>query len=761
MTRFALIMGIMVSALCLSFAAAAQQSEPAPLTLAAPIDKWDEALPLGNGMLGGLLWGQGNQINLSLDRGDLWDERLPEILHQPDWTYQTIRRLHAEANQAEISRLFDNPYHEKSPTKLPGGRLQINLQEGLQASQFELDLARATAKVQFGPESALHCFFSADEEVAMLRLPAGAAEVQILRPQGLDQLGYDPANFGQRRHKIGEGEDGAVVDLWWMHQVAAEGLEYAIVVGRIEVNGVVDLAVTISSNGNGDSAVHQGRQRVISALERGYQALLPTHLQWWRNFWATSSVTVPEPALQQHYDLVKYYYGAASRVGAPPMPLQGVWTRDDGNLPPWKGDFHNDLNTQMTYLAYHTAGLQEAGQCFLDYQWQLLPQYRKFAAKFYGVNGAVVPGVATLKGQAMGGWSQYSLSPIQGLWVGHSFYLHWRYSRDLNFLKERAYPWLREIGLAISELLEEKNGLLYLPLSASPEIHNNSYRAWLPPNSNYDLDLMRWGFSALAEMADQLGEVGDASYWRELLSQLEDPHVDGRQVLMFANGHPFTQSHRHHSHLMAIHPLGLLHPDDGRFAAQIVESTMKKVEELGTQAWVGYSFSWFSCMLARVGDAEGALKYLRDFERAFILRNGFHVNGDQIGAGLSAYRYRPFTLEGNFLAMQAVHEMYLQSWGNKLRIFPATSVKWPSASFRDLRAEGGYVVSAKREEGRTVWVKITATVPGWVHLQDPFTKLEATSSLPVKRQGTDYLCLLKEGQSWELKLVPEQDGLRY
>ncbi len=791
MIRFASIISALASAwvLCCTATPAAipspvewsvPQTGPAPLELAAPIDRWDEALPLGNGMLGGLLWGSGNSISLSLDRGDLWDERVPETLKQPNWTYQTIQDLQAEGNQAEISRLFDQPYNEKTPTKLPGGRLQLKLAPSLKASAFRLDLASAVATVDFDtpggdgtsatdgvtnasarPANQLQCYFSANEEIAMLRMPAGGAEVEIIRPKGLDQLGYDPAQFGQRRHKLGDDEQALVVDLWWMHQQAAEGLEYAIIVGRKEVDGAVEMAVTIASNGDGGEPLHDGRLRVIAALERGFAAQLPSHLKWWQDFWAVSSVQLPEPQIQKHYDLVKYYYGAASRSGAPPMPLQGVWTRDDGNLPPWKGDFHNDLNTQMTYLAYHAAGLTGAGQSFLDYQWKLLPQYRKFAADFYGVEGAVVPGVATLKGQAMGGWCQYSLSPIQGLWVGHSFYLHWRYTQDLAFLEQRAYPWMREIGLAVAQLLEEKDGLLYLPLSSSPEIHNNSLQAWLKPNSNYDLDLMRWGFAALAEMADELKLRGDRSYWQDLLARLEKPHVDDQQVLMFSSDESFTQSHRHHSHLMSIHPLGLLHPEQSRFANQVVSSSLARTEELGTQAWVGYSFSWYACMLARVGQAEQALRYLRDYERAFILRNGFHVNGDQIGAGLSGFRYRPFTLEGNFLAMQAVHEMLLQSWGSWLRVFPATALEWKDVSFEKLRAEGGYLVSARRLAGRAVWVQITATVAGTVRLKDPFKKLRTTSNRPVQRVGTDYQCYLEKGQTLELSLVPNQDGLRH
>ena len=104
---------------------------------------------------------------------------------------------------------------------------------------------------------------------------------------------------------------------------------------------------------------------------------------------------------------------------------------------------------------------------------------------------------------------------------------------------------------------------------------------------------------------------------------------------------------------MAIHPLGQITIEDGEADRAIIRGSLAAVEKHGTQQWVGYSFSWMSCLYARAGQADQALRYLKDFERAFILRNGFHANGDQAGTGLSSATYRPFTLEGNFLAMEA------------------------------------------------------------------------------------------------------------
>ena len=118
----------------------------------------------------------------------------------------------------------------------------------------------------------------------------------------------------------------------------------------------------------------------------------------------------------------------------------------------------------------------------------------------------VVPGVMALDGKPMGVWYQYSLSPTMGAWVAQSFYWHWRYTMDPQFLKERAYPYCSGIAEALVGLMKpDKNGKLKLALSSSPEIHNNFQQAWLTPNSNFDLALIRWIFGANAEMADALG----------------------------------------------------------------------------------------------------------------------------------------------------------------------------------------------------------------------------------------------------------------
>jgi alpha-L-fucosidase 2 len=350
-----------------------------------------------------------------------------------------------------------------------------------------------------------------------------------------------------------------------------------------------------------------------------------------------------------------------------------------------------------------------------------------------------------LDGSALGGWSQYSLSPTDGAWVAHSFYLHWRYTLDRVFLSHRAYPYCEAIATSLEALLRpDERGRLKLPMSTSPEVYDNSLNAWLTPNSGYDLSLLRWLFGALGEMADVLDKDKAAAHWRGVLARLDDLATEGREgPLRLSPDLSLTFSHRHFSHLLAIYPLGTFNVEGTEREGKVVAASLKQLRNLGTSAWCGYSFSWMACLAARAGQAEEAARYLSIFVRAFVSPNGFHLNGDYKRLGYSGFTYRPFTLEGNFAAAQAVHEMLLQSWGGAVRVFPAMPERWADASFRDLRAEGAFRVSAERRAGTTVRVRIVADRGGLLRLRDPFANTGGSSaaawSRPPERRSDGIL----------------------
>jgi alpha-L-fucosidase 2 len=714
------------------------------LTLAAPIDTWDEAIPLGNGLLGGLLWGKDGTVRLSLDRGDLWDTRVPDEFKKPNFTWKMMQGLVAEKNQGELVRRWEKPFFVPWPTKLPGGRLEISLDPSQRIESFTLDLAHAVGLAELGGGARLETFFSATTPVALMRIPGPAPKAwNLIAPTAVKKLGYPEAKAGA---------DG---DTKWFVQDSLTGFRHAVVATARRDGECTLLAVTITTSDEASDLVELGRKRLAAAMTGGYAKLLAPHEAWWREFWRKSRVELPELNHLRHYYLTQYFYGAASRPGAPPMPLQGVWTEDGGGLPPWKGEYANNLNTQMIYAAYQTAGRFGEGRSLLDFMWKLLPEFRAFARSFYGVAGAAVPSAMALDGKPLGGYATVAVQPTDDAWIGYLFYQHWRYTMDEAFLRDRAYPWCAEIGQCLRELLKpDASGVLKLPLSSSPEFHENRLDAWLRPNSNFDHDCMVALFAGLGEMADALGKKDDAAKWRAALAGLGPRAVDPQSdVLMLAPGRMLDESHRHLSHTMSIHPFGLLTVDGSNRDRAIIAATCKRYDELGTNLWCGFSFSWMACFRARVGDAEAAIKNLDIFEKAFILRNGFHANGDQSKAGYSSFTYRPFTLEGNFLASQAVHEMLLQSWGGVIRVFPATPARWRQAAFDDLRAEGGYRVSARRENGVTVWLKVVASRDGLIKIRDNFGDRQPAWNRPdAKKAGLDWQCRLKAGEAIEAKL---------
>ena len=433
------------------------------LSLSAPIATWDEAVPLGNGLMGGLLWGGESTIRLSLDRGDLWDERPADGMRWELFTYANLVKKVAEQDDKYIDDVFDRAYRDSHPSKIPAGRVEIDLGPGQRVERFELNLATAEGRAHFAGGARAEAFFSAAQPVALLRIPGAAPRsARLLTPamvatagvtssgpdsQGVAKLGYPAAVFG--------AEPG----LQWYVQDAALGMRYVVALASSRVGDSTVYAVAVTATMDDPDPLALAKRRVRAALQSGWNTLRGPHVAWWASFWNRSRVSVPDEAILRQYYLVRYFHGAASRRGAPPMPLQGVWTADAGSLPPWKGDYHNDLNTQMTYMAYQAAGHMDEGLSYLDFLWDRRPRFQRFAREFYGTGGLAAPGVMTLAGEPLAGWVQYSLSPTMSAWSAHLFYLHWRYTMDETFLRERAYPWASDVGTCMLGLLKpDANG---------------------------------------------------------------------------------------------------------------------------------------------------------------------------------------------------------------------------------------------------------------------------------------------------------------
>lgn len=676
------------------------------LNFSKTVTSWDEAIPLGNGLTGALIWGPGEALRFSLDRGDIWDTTPFEGINSPEFTYENMVALKEKGDIESIRRIFDAPYNHPLPSKLPAGVIVFDL-KAKDEVYSALDLSTASAAIRVGGVM-LESFLHAEEKYGFIKLNKKLSEIDFhlenpdyglkgrdesdspvnsVNTASIKRVCYEPA-------KAFKGENRA----WFTQKVSAD-FSYGVFLAAKEAEGRTEIVFLVASSKDGANWCEEAMEIVDKALEEGYENAFIRHWKWWVGYWGKSGISLPNKDFEKQWYLTNYLLASCSRKGSPPMPLQGVWTADNGSLPPWKGDYHHDLNTQMSYYSYLKANHIEEGESFVDFLWELKPAAEEFAKSFYGAKGLCLPAVMTIDGKPLGGWGMYSLSPTNQLWLCQAFERHYRFTGDREFLKEKAYPYLMGVGQFILSLLEERDGLLYLPISSSPEIHDDNIEAFLTPNSHYDLSLMRYLFTSLVEMARELGD-GNMGYWQATLDKLPELAVDRRWVYMLSPDEILQESHRHLAHLMAIHPLRLTDYLDEK-NQRIIDNSIADLERLGTGAWCGYSFGWAAEIYAIQRSGNGAAYQLKVFWENTCSQNGFHLNGDYKRRGTSQLHYRPFTLEGNFCAADALQEMLLQSERNRLVLFPAIPDEWleGEVSFRGFRGEKGLIVSANMAEG--------------------------------------------------------------
>lgn len=696
---------------------------------------WDEGIPLGNGKLGALVWEKNGELRLSLDKSDLWDLRPMKGLHGPHFSYKWITEQVRKKEYKVVQQHLDEPYErEAAPTKIPGAALMINSKSWGPVESVSLDVADAECRIKYKNGIIIKTFVHATE-------PFGWFRIENLKTAFAPRIDPPPYNTksktgagsveGDDLNRLGykQGKVSSTPGAITYVQEGWGGFRYEVKVSYKQSKGVIEGTWTISTT--------SPPKQITSTYDNAFLS----HKKWWTNFWSKSSLHVPDERIENQWYMEMYKWGSTARADAPPISLQAVWTADNGRIPPWKGDFHHDLNTQLSYWPSYSGNHLEEGMGYLNHLDKNKANYKRYTKMFFDEDGLNVPGVTTLKGTEMGGWIQYSGSPTVSSWLAHHYYLQWRYSMDTVFLRNRAYPWLFETATFIENITtKDSSGMRKLPISSSPEIFNNSLEAWFSNNTNYDLALMKFVAQAAAELADVLGKTADSKRWKTLLSEFGDYSIDDNKVLMFAPGKPYDESHRHFSNVMAIHPLGLMKWEDGEQSRTIIKESLNALDKVGPGEWCGYSYTWLANLKARAKDGNGAARALDIFSKAFCLKNSFHVNGDQTKSGYSNFTYRPFTLEGNFAFASGLQEMLLQSYAGFIEVFPAVPFEWKDISFKTLRAEGAYLVSAKKEKEKGKEVTIYAEKQGSTKLKLPFTNWKVSSSKDVTfKQNGEFL----------------------
>ncbi|MEE9361705.1 MAG: glycoside hydrolase N-terminal domain-containing protein [Cellulophaga sp.] len=721
---------------------------------------WDEGIPLGNGIIGALVWEKQGRLRMSLDHVNLWDLRPMENLNTPDYKFSWVYEQWKNNTYKEVQNRFDAPYdNSPAPSKIPGAGLEFNIENFGNITSSRLSVEDAICQVKWKNGIEFNSFVHATDQVGWFKFKGvtkGFKPVLIPPAYNIEgESGSESPVTGQdlRRLKYPEGhvleEENSITYI----QEGWGGFKYNVNVTWVQKDTILEGCWSISTYFPEWEKKPIAKDLVQKKMKNGYASAFSTHKDWWKEYWEKSSISIPDNVLEKQWYLEQYKFGSAARDGAPPISLQAVWTADNGKLPPWKGDFHHDLNTQLSYWPSYSSNHLDLENGFLEWLLKYKDTFKKYTKDYYESDGLAVPGVTTLTGEPMGGWIQYSFGPTVSGWLSQHFYLHWRYSMDKAFLKEKAYPWIKDVALFFDDIsIKNEAGFRKLPLSSSPEVHDNSREAWFGETTNFDLAAIRWTYEKAAELALELGKIEEAEKWHSTLKEWPYFAVDEIEGLMFAPNHPYAESHRHFSHLMAFHPYGLIDYAKGDDHKKIIDNTINHLIEKGSDWWTGYSFSWLGNLQARAFDGDGAAKTLRIFLENFCLPNSFHVNGEQHDKGYSKYKYRPFTLEGNFAFASAIQEMLIQSHTGVVQIFPAIPKSWNTLSFEKLRTEGAFLVSAQKENGQITNVHITAEKGGVLKLKNPFGNEKFKLDSEFKIEGDIIKIPTVQGQEIHLKL---------
>jgi alpha-L-fucosidase 2 len=679
--------------------------------------RWDEGIPLGNGWLGALIWQKNNKLRISLDRVDLWDDRpMPEIDKLKfKWVVEKVK-----LNQYDsVQKIGDEPYEKyPAPTKIPGAAIEFDLDKIGKVKKVSLNISNGLSIVEFENGIKFNNYIHATRQVGYF----GFENINEDLIPDLMIPNYNTGNNGRKGNGVsGQSlerlgyEKGTVkkgIDYILYHQPTWNNNYYEVLVKWYKFPGKRIIGEWTITN---DQPASLPALNVLIREPTGW----PSHSDWWSDYWKRSSISIPDSILERQYYLDMYKFGCVARNNTPPISLQAIWTADDGKLPPWKGDLHHDLNTELSYWPGYSGNHLDLTEGFTNWLWKVKEENKKWTKQYFNADGLNVPGVTTISGKPMGGWIQYSMSPTISAWLAQHFYWQWKYSMNGGFLKEKALPYINDVCKYINSIVGLGDSVVRkLALSSTPEYNDNSIKAWFSGWTNYDLALVRNAFEMLMECYLKIRKEEDEKYWLRQWSTL--PEFNSNETgLTIAVNQNLDHSHRHQNHLHAIHPLGLLNMEDS-VQKIIIENSLHQIEKLGTRQWVGYSFAWIASIYARAQNGDSAAANLKKFATNFVSPNSFHLNGDQKGGHYSDFTYRPFTLEGNFAFAQGIHEMLLQSHKDFIEVFPAIPKDWKNVSFKTLRAQGAFLISAKKENGVPMEVKIRSEAGGILRIKLPF-----------------------------------------
>jgi hypothetical protein len=720
-----------------------------------------EGAPLGNGDIGAVIWGDGSPLTFSLDKADFWELRGDDPSTGPEFNRKNLEKWIEQGNTKDLRRVFEvsrnvmgNPQGSRPyQTKLPVGQAKLFLQGKPLSCRSRLALANGLYTQQItlagGQKAQVKAFIAREMNVLCLRVSleggakvlgfgsvssfdtAGCERAGIAPQPVLDadmtrivrQWGYPPPTYGRDRF-------GA----WWIQRTpAGKSLVTMWRQGRTTVRGnrqTVEFYLDIEY-GREEDALDRARANLGLAVSCGFDNWLRANSDFWRDYWSRSAVSVPDARVGQLYDIECYKFACCTGPDRMPIFLKGVWNPSD-QFPQYGGDFHTDLQ-EMVYDHVYAGNRLDFAQGL--YRWFAgnLPRYEEFCERFFGIKGGAVAYCPTaLDGRCLFDWWQIVFWTGGGPWMTTYFWRHWLCTGDREFLRERVYPLLGKFATTyLGLLVRGRDGRLHLDCTMSPEYPSDDLgHVWIGQDATMDLALARWTLTSLIEAERTLGvKAGLTPRASEALGKLADyddcnPLTGRHNVLAVGRGQPLTQSHRHHSHLAPIYPLGLLSPFEPA-QRELIDGSLDHLVFRGMGVWDGWSYPWASCLYSRGLMPNAALRMLRLYAEEFVAPNTFHTNSTfRPKSGLDNNTWRLMTVEGSFMYLSGVQEMLLQSYGGRIVIFPGIPDDWRGRdiAFDSLQAEGGFLIDARVAGGQFACARIRSPRGGRCVVRDNFPK---------------------------------------